>query len=92
MYILHIRTPLIFLFSNGVSILHCAVANGHLDIVKRLLAAKADVNVTGSITHRTPLFLALDTENEEMVDILIQNGAKVNIQDDFGKLNLIHLC
>ncbi len=72
--------------SNGVSVLHCAVANEHTEIVGYLLKAGSNINVQGSQTHRTPLFLAVDVGNKIMVDLLLKYGANANKIDDFGEI------
>ena len=73
--------------SNGVSVLHCAVANGHEAIVQLLLQARANVNPRGTVTSRTPLFLACESGQMGLVRLLVRNGAKVNIKDDYGGHN-----
>ena len=77
-------------FSNGVSVLHCAVGNGHQDIVEHLLRAKARVNIRGVNSGRTPLFVAAEVGNLEILNMLIKAGARVNIPNDYGKFH--HVC
>ena len=64
-------------------ILHSAVNIGHLEIVKYLLQAGADVesrNEDGS----TPLFGAVMFGHEDIVRELIENGADVTVTDNSG--------
>ena len=80
-----------FFCRKGISALHCAVANDHLDIIMLLLEAKADVNVAGDRYKRTPLFMASEMGNIEMAKVLIQYGAKLNLADKYGELDEIML-
>lgn len=82
-YSFHLWTA--FLHSNGVSVLHCAVANGHESVVRCLLEAKTRVNPKGTNTGRTPLFLACDIQRVDLVKLLVAHKARVNIRDDYGQ-------
>ena len=72
-----------------VNLLGFAVANGHFDMVKLLLAKGADVNKVCQYDfcqgdHHTPLHLAALTANADMAKLLINHGARlhaVNKQD-----------
>jgi ankyrin repeat protein len=63
-----------------------AVAGGHTDFVKTLLSyGKCDVNRQDKLFHQTPLHLAVELGDFEIVKVLLKNGAKVNIQDCYGR-------
>lgn len=64
-----------FKFRNEVTPLMVAVSRGAPSMVERLIAAGADVNVKNSF-GQTALSLAQDANNEEIVRILQQAGAK----------------
>ena len=67
-----------------MSVLHCAVGNGHEDCVECLLKAGAKVNAEGSVTGRTPLYLAIDINNKAMVKMLLKHKSRINVTDNFG--------
>ena len=81
----------LWLCSNGISVLHCAVGNSHHDIVEMLLRAKARINVRGIKSGRTPLFVAAEVGDMQMLDMLIKAGARVNIRNDYGQWNSTNL-
>jgi len=68
----------------GVSALHCAVTNGHVDVLRLLLESGANANIRGQTYQRTPIFMAGEAGNEEMVSLLIHYGAKLNLTDQYG--------
>lgn len=76
----------------GVSPLHCAVANGHREVVSLLLTAHARVNVKGQTSDRTPLFMAGEMGDVEVVKMLLSHGAKLNLTDQFGMTPLNVVC
>ncbi|CAI8009202.1 Ankyrin repeat and KH domain-containing protein mask, partial [Geodia barretti] len=52
--------------------------NGHIDIVRLLVEANADLN----LPHKdgfTPLYVACQGGHKLIVDILLKNGANVNL-------------
>ncbi len=61
----------------GRTALHLAVLNGHLAVTAKLLKSGADTDI---VDHRGvgPVHIAADTENEEMILLLMREGA------DFG--------
>jgi len=68
----------------GVSALHCAVTNGHVDMLRLLLQSGANANIRGQTYQRTPIFMAGEAGNDEMVSLLIHHGAKLNLTDQYG--------
>ena len=73
------------IYRHGVSVLHCAVANNHEDVVKALLEGRARGHQFGLRTHRSPIFLAVGLENATMTRMLLQHGARINHRDGFGE-------
>lgn len=63
---------------NGL--LPAAVLLGHTDIVKKLIENNADINAGAA----SPLHLAIECEDEEMTQLLIELGANVNLTCDKG--------
>jgi ankyrin repeat protein len=61
---------------HGQTPLMIAAAQGDVEMLKRLIAAKADVNQQSSIGF-TPLMYAVVEGNKTCVDILLKNGARV---------------
>jgi hypothetical protein len=68
--------------------LEYAVRNGNEEIVRVLLAAKADVNAKDDF-GQTALMMLSDTVTSEIVWDLINAGAKVNVRDKDGDTPLI---
>ncbi len=62
-------------------VLSLAVRSNKLDIVKMLIAAKAEVNPP-SHKGASPLLRSIYTNDVKMVQILLDAGAKVNHADD----------
>ena len=65
--------------------LHCAVGNNHREIVEMLLKARARINVCGVKSGRTPLFVAAEVGDLQILNMLISAGARVNIPNDYGQ-------
>ena len=66
--------------------LHMASANGHLEVVKLLLAQKGiDLNVRND-TGNTAIHYAALNGKEEIVQLLVTAGADVNIKNEFGRI------
>jgi len=59
--------------------LHFAVEYKNLEIVTYLLEQGADPDIQNTTNGDTPLILAADNGDEEMVKVFIRNGADVNI-------------
>ncbi|WP_430406430.1 ankyrin repeat domain-containing protein [Fluviicola sp.] len=66
----------------GGTPLNHAVNYDRIDIVKYLIGRGANVN---ALYDDSPSLLsAIENENEEMIDLLLENGADVNLQDGYG--------
>jgi len=61
-----------------------AVYSNHMDIVKLLIAAGADVNVKNNKYGWTPLYSAAGGGHKKIAQLLIAEGADVNAKDDTG--------
>jgi Ankyrin repeats (3 copies)/Sel1 repeat/Ankyrin repeat len=68
---------------NGMTPLLLAAGAGHADVVKLLLASKADVNARGN-NGLTPLFAAAALGHKDTVQLLLANQADVNAREDKG--------
>ena len=62
----------------GASALWCAAATGHLDVVKYLVEAGADVNAT-TLTNSTPMRAACFDGHLDIVSYLIEKGSDIEI-------------
>ena len=69
---------------NNNSSLHISVSNNSMKMVKYFLGKKIkNVNVKNN-KGKTALHLACTTGNEDMINLLLKNGADVNALDDQG--------
>ena len=59
---------------------HAAVSYGHIELIKLLLAAGADVNIE-DLDGDTPLLVC---EDPEVFDYLLQNGADIKKVNHHG--------
>lgn len=77
----------------GYAPLLLAVRQGHLLVVKALLAAGADVDlVREDWNTRKPLHLAVDLERREVALALLRHGTSIESWDNKGYLPLHHAC
>ncbi|XP_057328463.1 putative ankyrin repeat protein RF_0381 [Microplitis mediator] len=60
--------------------LHLAVHQKNIKLIKKLVDAGADINVTSLDNNFTPLHLAVDGNDIELVKFLINQGANVNVK------------
>ena len=61
----------------GASLLHKAVECSQVEVVAYLIEIGIDINKEDNL-GRTPLFIAVETKNEELADLLRNKNAKVN--------------
>ena len=74
----------------GHSPLHCAAANGRLDIVKFILEnVPVEINRKG---YWTPLHLAIKFKHEKVVEFLLEQNADLNVQDDHNGAVPLHFA
>lgn len=62
----------------GMTALHIAVSTERRELTLCLLKHGADVNTVDIKSGQSPLIQAVESNQEDMVSLLIQNGAKVN--------------
>ena len=73
----------------GWTALHWACYNNRIEVVKTLLLKKDDIDINiKDLDGITPLHEACYQCNSEIVDLLLDNGAKVLIQNGFGSTPL----
>jgi ankyrin repeat protein len=61
-----------------------ASISGEWDVAKSLVKVSNDINSKDEEYERTSLMYAVIDEENEVVKLLLENGANVNIQDDNG--------
>ncbi|CAM9283623.1 unnamed protein product, partial [Choristocarpus tenellus] len=66
------------------------ISRGHLAVTRELLEGGADPNVKDKL-GRTPLWLATDENNKEVVQTLCEAGAMTNLEGPEGRTPL-HLA
>lgn len=72
---------------SGNKALHLCAANGHVDVLRLLIAHGADVNAT-NISGSTPLHYASLTGQLNVVKELIQNNAMAVVENKYEKTAL----
>jgi ankyrin repeat protein len=76
--------------TSNSSALHCAVFNGHSEIIEFLLSKNADINLKDQ-QNFTPIQLAVSKKEKEICNVLIRNGADINVVTK-KKGTLLHLA
>ena len=73
--------------------IHGAAGGGDIEAVKKFLASGTHVNANKNIVGDTPLHSAAEYGQKEIVELLIANGADVNIATKSGRtaLDMTHL-
>jgi ankyrin repeat protein len=69
--------------SDGDSLLHIAVLRGDAKTVEMLLRGGFDPNIAGEMGS-TPLHYAYEPRNDEIINLLLDCGARTDIIDDLG--------
>ncbi len=83
------------LSKDGWSALHLASYFGHLEIVRALIDAGADLSLTSKSKMsfgNTALHSAIATGKREVVELLLDKGADVNAIQDPGKITPLHIA
>ncbi|XP_052106519.1 uncharacterized protein LOC127739007 [Mytilus californianus] len=60
--------------SDGLSPIHVACKWGHTNTVTILIERNADINRLDRLYGRTPLFLAVEGQYSEIIELLVENG------------------
>jgi ankyrin repeat protein len=76
--------------SDGSTPLHCAAWKGHVEVVRALLDAGADMNDHNQNDHwgTTALHAAAHGNQKEVVALLIDRGANLNARNPSGRTPL----
>ena len=69
---------------HGDTPLISATSKGHLDLCRLLVTEGADVNLPNQLSHQTALLVAIETNNEDIVQFLLENHADVQQTDNVG--------
>ena len=70
-----------------------AIRNSDVDEVRRLINSGANLHVRLiDVSQYTPLHYACLFDNEEIVDLLLNSGAEINIRDMYGNTPLIDVA
>jgi len=77
--------------AGGWTCLHHAVSRGHTELVLRMCVLGFEVNRQNKFYLRTPLYLAVEIGDKEMVLLLLQCGADWNVPDAEG-VTPISIC
>ena len=78
-----VQTAILRRDSNGQTALHIAASEGHTEVVKLLLDAKAEVNAQSS-AGLTALTMVASRGHTEVVKLLLNAKAEVNDHDEYG--------
>lgn len=79
--------------ADGATVLHYGVDRGsNIDLIKKLITAGADVNMCNNL-NESPLSLLTPYKDnyEDIMKILIENGANINSQNKFGSTILLNV-
>ncbi|MBM9499006.1 ankyrin repeat domain-containing protein [Leptospira sp. 201903071] len=83
------------LSKDGWSALHLASYFGHLEIVRSLIEAGADLSLTSKSKMsygNTALHSAIATGRKAVVELLLEKGADVNAIQDPGRITPLHIA
>lgn len=95
-YLLSKNADISFLFymdGDGCNLLHLAAYNGIIDIAKALLHKDPELLNRKSKSNCTPLFYAIEEDNDEMIKFLLSKDVDVSFEFDseWEHSNLLHL-
>lgn len=71
--------------------LQLAIEYGHDEVAKQLLKKDSLVNLQEVINGRSPLMVACKSGNTELVQLLLENGAKIDLLDHKGSYALLYV-
>lgn len=69
---------------NSGNFLNLASYRGMTEMVKFLISRGADINTAGSCAERSPIMDAASSGKKDIVEILINCGANLDLQDEYG--------
>ncbi len=75
-----------------LTLLHKAVYYGNINLVKSLIDLKIDINNQNIPAKATPILIASYIGNTDIVQLLLENGANVNLVDDENDTPLHCAC
>ncbi|MBJ7449728.1 MAG: ankyrin repeat domain-containing protein [Parachlamydiales bacterium] len=70
--------------SNHMTPLMCAARKGHIELLKVIIEAGANVNAINTEDHVTAIYYAQEHEHPECVQLLVKHGALTNIVSKAG--------
>lgn len=76
-------------FGEGATALHFAIMVNANNISKKLINDDFQLNTTDSLNH-TPLLLACQHLNIEIIDLLLKKSVNININDDLNGISPLH--
>jgi ankyrin repeat protein len=76
--------------ADGNTALNVAIGEEHHECAIALIRGGADVNVNAGGIFSNPLHVAIIRQNVELVEALLEAGAKLNMTDQFGN-SALHL-
>ena len=75
------------LYQDGVTPLHAASCNGHVETVRLLLDNAAVVDFPSKVKLLTPLHYASSQGHKEIVRLLLDKGANIEAQERVSGIN-----
>ncbi|XP_046570765.1 ankyrin repeat domain-containing protein 50-like, partial [Haliotis rubra] len=77
-------------YYNHKTMLHSACWEGNMEVVKYVLSQNI-VDINSRRWKKTPVMVAADRGHTELVEVLVENGAKLSLVCDDGS-NILHLA
>ena len=78
-------------YSDGNTVLHLLCRDGKLDYIKEVIHYCDNINITNKMNW-TPLHFAVNTQDNQMVNLLLLNGADPNIETSNERQTALHLA